>query len=421
MAKKHLYIIIFIVAIIGLSFIQYKYFQIGLNLAGIQFNQKIGETVKEIKEDLFQRNELTYLVGTAIAKEDLNFKLSLDSLQDASIYFMDDFLRQKLLQKGVKIDFSFNLYGQDSTLYMQSKKVFSDNEKLLKYPVVLQGYLPDLMKSRVVLELQFQNVNRYFLSQLNGLTIPSIIFIVMIIVVILWVYRAFYLQNNLITTTNDFINNLTHELKTPVFAIGVATKILEEKSNEDQKPLISLIRAQVDKLKTQIDKVLEIGVIEEKKGFVKHEKLDVKPILSNIAANFKQQAALNNFTFNSRIQGDSLMILGDAYHIENAINSLLENASKYSEDHADISFSAFTEGKYLVIEVADKGIGIGSQDLNKIFDKYYRISVGDVHTVKGYGLGLHYVKRIVHLHKGSIEVQSKLNEGSTFIIKLPLL
>lgn len=421
MAKKHLYIIIFIVAIIGLSFIQYKYFQIGLNLAGIQFNQKIGETVKEIKEDLFQRNELTYLVGTAIAKEDLNFKLSLDSLQDASIYFMDDFLRQKLLQKGVKIDFSFNLYGQDSTLYMQSKKVFSDKEKLLKYPVVLEGYLPDLMKSRVVLELQFQNVNRYFLSQLNGLTIPSIIFIVMIIVVILWVYRAFYLQNNLITTTNDFINNLTHELKTPVFAIGVATKILEEKSNEDQKPLISLIRAQVDKLKTQIDKVLEIGVIEEKKGFVKHEKLDVKPILSNIAANFKQQAALNNFTFNSRIQGDSLMILGDAYHIENAINSLLENASKYSEDHADISFSAFTEGKYLVIEVADKGIGIGSQDLNKIFDKYYRISVGDVHTVKGYGLGLHYVKRIVHLHKGSIEVQSKLNEGSTFIIKLPLL
>ncbi|MEL4455324.1 HAMP domain-containing sensor histidine kinase [Lutimonas vermicola] len=416
-----MYIIIFIVAIIGLSFIQYKYFQIGLNLAGIQFNQKIGETVKEIKEDLFQRNELTYLVGTAIAKEDLNFKLSLDSLQDASIYFMDDFLRQKLLQKGVKIDFSFNLYGQDSTLYMQSKKVFSDNEKLLKYPVVLEGYLPDLMKSRVVLELQFQNVNRYFLSQLNGLTIPSIIFIVMIIVVILWVYRAFYLQNNLITTTNDFINNLTHELKTPVFAIGVATKILEEKSNEDQKPLISLIRAQVDKLKTQIDKVLEIGVIEEKKGFVKHEKLDIKPILSNIAANFKQQAALNNFTFNSRIQGDSLMILGDAYHIENAINSLLENASKYSEDHADISFSAFTEGKYLVIEVADKGIGIGSQDLNKIFDKYYRISVGDVHTVKGYGLGLHYVKRIVHLHKGSIEVQSKLNEGSTFIIKLPLL
>jgi len=421
MAKKHLYIIVFIVAIIGLSFIQYQYFQIGLNLAGVQFNQKIGETVKEIKEDLSQRNELTYLVGTAISKEDLNFKLSLDSLQDASTYFMDDFLRQKLLQKGVKIDFSFNIHGRDSTLYMQSKKVFLDSEKLLKYPIVLEGYLPDLMKSRVVLELQFQNVNRYFLSQLNGLTIPSIIFIVMIIVVILWVYRAFYLQNNLITTTNEFINNLTHELKTPVFSIGVATKILEEKSHEDQKPLISLIRVQVDKLKSQIDKVLELGIIEEKKGFVKREEFDLNPVLSSICANFKQQAALNNFIFKSQIEEASFMILGDAYHIENAINSLLDNASKYSDDHIDIVFLAFKDGKQLVIEISDKGIGIEAHDQKKIFDKYYRISDGDVHTVKGYGLGLHYVKRIVHLHKGSIEVRSKQNEGSTFIIKLPLL
>ncbi len=185
--------------------------------------------------------------------------------------------------------------------------------------------------------------------------------------------------------------------------------------------MISLIRAQVDKLKSQIDKVLELGIIEEKKGFVKREEFDLKPLLLSICTNFEQQATLNNFIFKSRIEEGSFMVLGDAYHIENAINSLLDNASKYSDDQIDIVFSSFKDGKHLVIEVSDKGIGIEAHDQKKIFDKYYRISDGDVHTVKGYGLGLHYVKRIVHLHKGSLEVSSKQNEGSTFIIKLPLL
>jgi len=197
----------------------------------------------------------------------------MDSVQDATNYFMDEFLKQKLLQNGVKTDFHYSLYDQDSTRFLASEASFSEKDKILSYPVTLDGYLPGLIDKRVILELQFVNVNRYFLSQLNGLTIPSIIFLIVIIVVILWVYRAFYLQNNLIVTTNEFINNLTHELKTPVFSIGVASKILEEKGHKDSKELVGIIRAQVEKLKTQIEKVLELGNIEEKKGFVKRVEL----------------------------------------------------------------------------------------------------------------------------------------------------
>lgn len=420
MGKKHLYIVLFIIAILGLSFIQYQYFRIGLNLASVQFNQKMGEAVKEIKQGLYQRNDLTYLVGTVMAENEANFLLSMDSVQDASNYFMDEFLKQKLLQNGVKAEYSYSLYDQDSTRFLTSEESFSKKDKILSYPVVLDGYLPGLINKRVTLELQFINVNRYFLSQLNGLTIPSIIFLIVIIVVILWVYRAFYLQNNLIMTTNEFINNLTHELKTPVFSIGVASKILEEKGHKDSKELVGIIRAQVEKLKTQIEKVLELGNIEEKKGFVKHVELDVKPILDHVTQSFTQQARLNDFAFKSTIQGDSFMILGDAYHLENAISSLIENAIKYSGDQIDIEILAVEKAGKLWISVVDKGVGINQEDMKRIFEKYYRVVDGDLHNVKGHGLGLHYVKRIVHLHKGKIKVESKTGSGSTFSIILPL-
>jgi len=420
MGKKHLYIVLFIIAILGLSFIQYQYFRIGLNLASVQFNQKMGEAVEDIKQGLYQRNDLTYLVGTVMAENEDNFLLSLDSVQDASNYFMDEFLRQKLLQNGIKAEYSYSLYSQDSTHFLTSFESISEKDKISSYPIDLDGYLPGLINKRVILELQFRNVNKYFLSQLNGLTIPSIIFLIIIIVVIIWVYRAFYLQNNLIMTTNEFINNLTHELKTPVFSIGVASKILEEKGHKDSKELVGIIRAQVEKLKTQIEKVLELGNIEEKKGFVKHLELDARPILDHVVQNFTQQAVLNDFSFNSDIQGDSFLILGDAYHLETAISSLIENAIKYSGDEIDIEFLAFKKEGKLLISVVDKGVGISQDDIKRVFDKYYRVVDGDLHNVKGHGLGLHYVKRIVHLHKGKIKVESKTGLGSTFTIILPL-
>lgn len=420
MSKKHLYIILFIVAIVGLSFIQYQYFRIGLNLAGVQFNQNMGDAVKEIKEDLSQKNELTFLVGSAITKEASNFKLSLDSVQDAAAYFLDDYLQEKLLQHGIKTGYGFSIYKNDSISYLQSKTVF-DDEKLLKYPIGLEGYLPDLMSGKLTLELQFKNVNRYFLSQLNGLTIPSIIFLIIIIVVILWVYRSFYLQKNLITSTNEFINNLTHELRTPVFSIGVATKILEEKDHQDERELVTLIRKQVDRLKGQIDKVLELGIIEGKKGFVKRKAVDLHPILQDLALDFEQLSKLENFEFKSEIQGEGYWVLADVYHLENAVNGLLENAKKYTKENTLIKLMAYIDRNFLVIEVSDNGIGIDSQDQQKIFEKYYRVTDGDLHNVKGYGLGLNYVKRIVNLHKGKIEVKSAIHEGSTFIIKIPLI
>ncbi len=420
MKGKKIYIIIFIISITGLTIVQYQYLRIGLNLAKVQFNQKMGLTVNEIKQGLQMRNELTFLVGKAITKDDSYFTLSIDSVSNVSSYFLNDYLTDKLLQQGVKTEFTYTLYAKDSTDYLKSSKSYSNEENLLRYSIILDGYLPLLVGKRLILELQFKNLNSYFLSQLNGLTMPSLLFIVVIIFVIYWVLKSFYWQKKLITITNEFINNLTHELKTPVFSIGIASKILLEKTNDENKELVNLIRNQVNKLKHQIDKVLELARIEGKKNFIEKKLIDFKPVLLKLIKDFEQLAALEHIIFKSEVKGDHYKINCDSYHIENAINSLLENAKKYAKENKAISLFAYKLDKTLCISVKDNGIGISEEDQKKIFDKYFRVSSGDVHDVKGYGLGLNYVKRIVALHKGKIIVKSSVGNGSEFIIKLPL-
>jgi len=420
MKGKKVYILIFIISITGLAIVQYQYLRIGLNLAKVQFNQKMGLTVNEIKEGLRQRNELTFLVGKAITKDDSYFRLSIDSVQEASSYFMDDFLKDHLLQQGIKTEFTYTLFAKDSTDYLRSPKVYNNEDTLLRYPIALEGYLPLLVEKRLILELQFKNLNKYFLFQLNGLTIPSLLFIVVIIVVIIWVLKSFYGQRNLITTTNEFINNLTHELKTPVFSIGIASKILQEKVSIENKELVNMIRNQVDKLKNQIDKVLELASIEGKKNFIEKKIIDFKPVILNLIKDFEQLSALENISFSSEVKEDKYILNCDSYYLENAINSLLENAKKYTKENIKIILLVFKDDNKLCISVKDNGIGISDEDKKKIFDKYYRVSSGDVHNVKGYGLGLNYVKRIIKLHKGKIIVKSSVGNGSEFIISIPL-
>lgn len=419
MVKKYLYISLFIVSIIGLSIVQYQYFRIGLNLAGLQFDENMGEVMAQLKEDLGDRNELTYLVATSISGEEGNFKLSMDSINDASSFFLNDFIGNALLENGIKANYTYQLYERDALVILESEEQFDESDDVLSYPLALEGYLTDTSDKNLILEIRFKNVNRYFLAQLNGLTIPSLIFILIIISILIWVFRAFYLQQNLIAITNEFINNLTHELKTPVFSMGVASKILEEKTDGETREVVGMMRSQLNKMKNQIDKVLELAIIEGKKDVLDMQRFDLFPVLETLGADFGRLASLEGGEFEMELCDPPYEIVGDKYHLENAINSLLENARKYSEEPFQIELKALKEKNWLCVQVSDKGIGIAEERQKNIFDKYYRVPNGDRHDVKGYGLGLHYVKRIVNLHKGRIDVISEEGIGSTFFMRVP--
>ncbi|TRZ43306.1 sensor histidine kinase [Robertkochia solimangrovi] len=420
MSVKRWYIIVFIISVIGLAFIQYQYLRVGLNLAKVQFNQKIALAIADIREGLADRNDLSFLVGTAITKEKQFFNLSIDSVQDASRFFLNDFLNEKLTVNGINTEYSYVLKGRDTITYLRAPFSFEEDDVLLKYPFELTGYLEDRVGKDVILELQFKDLNQYFLFQLNGLTIPSLIFLVAIIFVVVWVLRSLYWQRNVITTTNEFINNLTHELKTPVFSIGVATRILEEKGEEKNKEVIGIIRTQVDRLKLQIDKVLELATLEKGKALFRRKKIDFRPNLDRLANNYQELSQIQHFRFHYKNDVESCMLNCEPDLLENAINTLLDNAVKYSNGNAKVVLEVHSEKKMLVVEVSDNGIGIAPEEQQKIFEKYYRISEGDRHEVKGFGIGLSYVKEVVQLNKGNVSLVSTPGEGSSFTVRIPL-
>ena len=306
--KRNIYIGVFIISVIGLVIIQYQYLRIGLNLANVQFNQNIGRSVNAIQADLSEGNKLTFLLGKAITNDDTYFTTNLDSVRDASSFFLRDFLEFKLLENGIKTDFSYKLFVENSPLHIYSSN-FNDQEiKLKRYPIPLKGYLPELVNKNVTLELQFNRINEYFLFQLNGLTIPSLIFLLAIIFVVIWVLRSFYWQQNVIAMTNEFINNLTHELKTPIFSIGLATKILQQKENEENKAYLDIIRNQINRLSLHIDKVLQLASLDKNNINLNLAKTDFYPHLLQLCEEFKAVSKMEKVDFKYEIDEEEIMI-----------------------------------------------------------------------------------------------------------------
>ena len=419
MNKRNFFLGVFVVSVIGLAIVQYKYLEIGLSLARVQFSKNLVQAGEEIRDDLVNRDQMTFLLGKALQRDSTYFRLSIDSVQDASRFFLNDFLTERLVSNGIETDFSYELFSKDTAYYLQSPRAFQDGEREVKYPIVLQGYLPDLIGERLILELKFRDLRSYFLFQLNGLVLPSLIFLLGIVAVIIWILRTYYWQRNLITHTNEFINNLTHELKTPVFSIGLASKLLGQTATPDQKPVLDIIRQQVDRLSGHIDRVLDLARMESRKSAFTLTKVDFKPVLEKLCADFETLVSLEEVRFTYDLGDGPYQIKTEVFHLENAINNLLDNAKKYA-DHPVIHLRAYREKGDLAVVIIDNGRGVSPLDQKRIFQKYYRVGEGDLHQVKGYGLGLSYVKKVLDAMKGSIRIESQINQGTTISLKIPL-
>ncbi|MDC7995346.1 sensor histidine kinase [Altibacter sp. HG106] len=419
MNRKTIYIVLFVISVLGLFVIQYQYLRISLNLAKVQFDRKIAEAGAAMQEDLQTQNQLTFLLAQGLTNNTQYFKLSSDSLADASRHFLDDFVTQRLNEKGVEATHSYRLFTRDSTYYLKAPREIDLAEGVNAYTFELSGYLPERLGQKVYLELQFVALNRYFLFQLNGLIIPGLLFSLIIILVVIWVLRSFYWQRKIITTTNEFINNLTHELKTPVFAIGIATKLLQKDASEAQEPVIQSIRQQTERLKLHIEKVLDLARIESRKRYFNLIVVDFKPNIEAVCTTFKAMAALENIPFHYSLSKEAFPIKAEPVHLENALQNLLDNAKKYGQESA-ISLAANIIGNHLTIAITDEGPGISVSEQKKVFQKYYRGSQESQNRVSGYGLGLSYVKEVIKKHNGTLKLQSELQRGTTVIIRIPI-
>src|SRR5690606_36868771 len=277
LTKRNLIVLVFVVSVVGLFVVQYQYLRVGLGLARVQFSNKIDGTRTNIAKELSEFNSLTFTLGNTIRKDTSAVKFGLDSLQRASQYYLNDYIAYQLGVSGIDAPFSYSLFSRDSVQYLASVREHLKGEGALTLPIKIEGYLPGLLKKELILELGFQDLNRYFVRQLWGLILPGALFLLAIIAVVVWVLRSFYWQSSLITTTNEFINNLTHELKTPVFSIGLASKILEESVAKDKKPVVAMIRKETRRLGEHIDKVLELSSLESGRKIMQMVEFDFRP------------------------------------------------------------------------------------------------------------------------------------------------
>jgi two-component system, OmpR family, phosphate regulon sensor histidine kinase PhoR len=292
-------------------------------------------------------------------------------------------------------------------------KIFSDtiNTDWVRTDPV-HRYTASLIGARmfVLKEITPQILFSVFLTLLTGLAF-------------LFMYRSMKSQQRLMEIKNDFISNVTHELKTPVTTVSVALEALRNfkglENPQRTEEYLNIAQSELNRLTILTDKILKTAIFENKGVNFEAEPVDLfetmEQVLHSMKLVFEKQKA--KVTFEK--MGDSFTINGGSVHLTNVIYNLLDNALKYSQGEPRISVSLEEHDSRVVIKVSDKGIGIPKEYSKKIFEKFFRVPAGDVHNVKGYGLGLSYVDSVIRSHHGNIEVNSETGKGSTFIISLP--
>ncbi|MDE6715372.1 MAG: HAMP domain-containing histidine kinase, partial [Muribaculaceae bacterium] len=258
--------------------------------------------------------------------------------------------------------------------------------------------------------------------------IPAFVLTFILLVVFVYTIIVAFKQKRLSEMKNDFINNMTHEFKTPISTISLAAQMLSDDSVRKSPTMLAhistVINDETKRLRFQVEKVLQMSIFDKQKSILKLQELDANLAISNVVHTYKIKVEKYGGKITSNLDAENALVNVDEMHFTNVIFNLLDNAVKYRNEDVPLELNVSTrdiENDRLEITISDNGIGIKKEDLKKIFEKFYRVSTGNRHDVKGFGLGLAYVKKMIHELKGDIRVESEIGVGTKFIITLPLI
>ncbi len=251
----------------------------------------------------------------------------------------------------------------------------------------------------------------------------SVLLVAFIAITFLFLYRNLLAQRRLALMKNDFISNITHELKTPIATVNVAIEALRNfdalSNPERTKEYLDISAAELQRLSMLVDKVLKLSMFENKDIELQYEKIDLEKLVEDVIYSMRLQFEKQKATISFKTFGPDFMITADRMHITSVIYNLIDNALKYSQANPTINIEMVSISNDLQLSVSDNGIGISADYTSKIFEKFFRVPSGNHHNIKGYGLGLSYVAEVVRKHNGTIDLETELGKGSRFIIKLP--
>lgn len=354
--------------------------------------------------------------------------INLIQLDSATTQLLNEsFLRQiiseELRNENIDSRFDFALYNAFTTQFVV-KSTEVNHKNILNSEFVFLLKYNEKVSSPHYLIIQFPTVRGIVFRRMSNIVILITVFFIITFTVSFIALYSLYRQKKTSEVTNDFINNVTHEFKTPIATISLACEVLSDPTMLEDKDIrtsyIEIINDENNRLKDMVTTVLETAQLRKGQIKMNVELIDMHELIQKITDSFALLVSSSNGTLTVALNADNHNLFGDRTHLTNSITNLIENGIKYSTNSPEILVNTLSDEKNFIISVSDKGIGIPLKSITKIFDNFYRVPHGNIHNVKGYGLGLGYVKKIVHLHHGRIEVQSEEGKGSTFTIYLPL-
>lgn len=352
-----------------------------------------------------------------------------DPSKRIDIEFLDSVIAHELKQEDLPKDYEFmvtNEKGEVIKFDAKKQRVPTYYVSNLDTNKVLRTYLfpQNMFDEKLNLYISFPAQNTFVIREMGSMLIVNIGLVLLIVVAFSFMFKTILTQEKLGEMKNDFISNMTHEFKTPISTISLACEALNDKdmvssNQQEASPFVKMIADENKRLEVLVERILQSAVIDRGELKVNAEKLNLNEIMHTICNNAQFRVSNINGEIRKHFTNEIIYILGDRLHTSNIISNLIDNAIKYSKDAPIVDVTLKKENNKILICVQDHGIGISKEHINKIFEKLYRIPTGNLHNVKGFGLGLSYVKAIVNLNKWNILVKSKINEGSTFTLVIP--
>lgn len=366
---------------------------------------------------LISKYNLVTEVVTDLLTKKIDLETRLSSLP------LDSLLNQELVNRGIELSHEYGVVNKESKFIFVSE--VSDSNKVVNSEYSVTLFPMDLTGNRNQLKVYFADTSTYILGNITWMLLLSGLFILTIGIIFFITIQMLLRQKKITEIKNDLINNITHEFKTPLSTISIATETLIDpdfrNDSSQLKKYTSLISTENKRLTAMVESLLSAAAFESNNYKLKLEKVSIHSIIEKVfednATFFKMHSAEVNLFLNA---ANNFSIV-DKFHLANVFKNILENAVKYNEATPKLEISTVNKNSSILISFKDNGIGISKEHQAKIFDTFYRVPTGNIHNVKGNGIGLSYVKKMVTAHNGKIELISKLNFGSTFTITLPVV
>jgi two-component system, OmpR family, phosphate regulon sensor histidine kinase PhoR len=411
-------IVLATLSILGITITQIYWVRRAFDLQEAEFNRQVNTALFNVAAQIFNINNTPSPANNPVKQISTNyFIVMVNSEIDANL--LEFLLRTEFERRTIQVDFEYGIYDctNEKMVYGNYVKLSESNSRIDP-----STSLPKWSDSGYYFGVQFPNREAQILNQMGIWSFSSA---VLLVVIIFFGYTLFVIlkQKRLSEIQKDFINNMTHEFKTPISTIAVSTEVLKDPTiNHQPERLLqyaSIIENENKRLKQHVERVLQMAQLDKEDVGLKKELINLHEIVEEVVNGMRIPLEEKNGTISLDLLAADSGMQADRHHLTNVIFNLLDNAIKYGSANPAIEIRTRQQPGKIVITIQDNGIGISDEHQKRIFQKFYRVPTGNLHDVKGFGLGLYYVKQIVEAHRGRISLKSKNGQGSTFTIMFP--